>query len=194
MLIPLADYRTFTGDVASADADVTVALTRAQQSVEGYLERNLESQAYTETHRFISHPALLLAQYPVTVLTSVTKDGTTLSVDDMILDAERGLLYHKGSALWGHEVSVTYTAGYATAPGDIKQVICALAEAHLAGTLSITGPESSRAVKKDTVYGVSAVEYDTAFVAKAELDFYPELGPYVRILDKYRRPYEVPRF
>ena len=194
MLISVTDFRDATGDTASSDAEITRALTRVQNRIEGYLDRMLESQEHVDKHLFVGPEPVVLLQWPVTALTSIDKDGDDIDVSSVLLDWKTGLLHHKNKLTWGEDVEITYTAGYESCPEDIKMILIDLAQSHLAGTLEVMGPASTRALKRDTVYGVSSVEYDTNLVDTKGIEFYPELGPYTRMLDKYKRPYEVPSF
>lgn len=191
MLVTIADYRDYANDTASSDAEITAALARAQTSVEGYIDRYLELQEHIETHLYVGPEPILLGQWPVSAITSIDKDGTSIDPTDLVVDKKRGMINHKNLLIWGEDVEITYTAGYATCPNDLRLVICELAKARLSGDLEVTGPASARAVRKDTLYGVSAIEYEPMATTATPLEFYPELGPYVRILDKYRRAYEV---
>jgi len=191
MLVSVTEYRTASGDTATSDAEIDASLSHVQAMVEAFLDRLLGAQAHTEVFTFVSPEPLLLRQWPVTTLTSLDKDGTAVDVTEVVVDKARGILHHRNLLNWAEQVTVTYTAGYATCPPDLKAVIVSLTTARLAGELDVNGPASARGVKKDTVYGVSAIEYDPSPLAKAQLDFYPELGPYVRVLERYQRAYEV---
>lgn len=193
MLISVSDYRTVTEDEATSDAKITAAITRMQSLIESYVDRRLGSQSYTETHiQTTAHP-ILLRQYPVTEITSATKDGTTVDATDLLINSDTGVLIHGSKLAWAKEAVIEYIAGYETCPDDIKYVLCDLVSGRLDGSLDVMGPESARALRKETVYGVSAVEY-FASTAPSKLEFYPELGPYVSVLDRYKRPFEVPKF
>jgi hypothetical protein len=76
--------------------------------------------------------ALSLARFPVTTLTSVVEDGTTLTAADYELDAESGLLWRLSSdarVAWrARKITLTYTAGYLlpddggrTLPHDVQR-------------------------------------------------------------------------
>ena len=191
MLVTLSDYLTAVGTSSASDADIEASLAHVQSIVEAFLDRSLELQEHTEVHNFVGPEPILLHQWPVTVLTSIDKDGTSVDTAGVVVNKARGLLYHKNTLNWAEEVTLVYRAGYETCPPDLKSIIVSLTTARLAGELDINGPTSARGVKKDTVYGVSAIEYDTSTLAKAQLEFYPELGPYVRVLERYQRGYEV---
>jgi hypothetical protein len=81
---------------------------------------------------------LALPQFPVTAVTSVTVDGTLLTVaTDYRLDAEQGLLYRAYNGTWGFpaktwgvkpaSIVVVYNHGYATVPADLKGVCVEMA-------------------------------------------------------------------
>jgi hypothetical protein len=184
-------YRTLTGDQETSDADIQTNLKHAQTIVESFVERSLEAQSHTDVHYFIDASPVILDQWPVLELTRIDKDGADVAIGDVVVDNLRGVIHHKGRLTWGENITIEYVAGYEECPADIETVLVSLAKSRLDGDLDVTGPASARAVKKDTVYGVSAIEYDTSSFSKVQLEFYPELGPYVRILERYRRGYEM---
>ena len=71
---------------------------------------------------------LSLAAYPLSSVTSVTEDGTTLTASDYHVDLERGLLTRAsgdyGVGTWSagfDNIVVTYETGTATTPATIRQ-------------------------------------------------------------------------
>ena len=192
MLVPIDKYRTVTGDTESSDSEIETALRYAQSRVEGYTERQLESQEHIERHYFVGPEPLLIKQWPISDIASIDKDGSVIDPAAMTLDRGRGVLHHNNKLTWGKEIIITYTAGYGPCPADIESLIVELAKSRLTGALNITGPQSAQAIKRETVYGVSAVDYDTSAQSSARIEFYPELGSYVRILDRYCRASELP--
>ncbi len=192
MLISVEEYREASGDTATSDAAVARSIRRVQTRIEGYLDRKLELQEHVENQFNVATPTLILRQWPVVLITSIDKDGTDIPLSDVKVQPNVGIIQHGNRLLWASDVEITYTAGYEHCPDDIRLVLVDLAQAHINGELDITGTLASRRVKRDTVYGVAAIEYDTNMVDSRQIEFYPELGPYVRILEKYKRPYEVP--
>ena len=193
MLVTADDYYDTYPSTAYSFDDIEAALSRAQTRIEGYVDRSLEHQEYTESHHYVGAGPLVLVSWPVSALTSISKDGNSIDPTNVTLDQSNGTLYHNNLLTWAKEVEVVYSAGYAVCPDDIKLVIFDVANAHLDGSLSIMGPTGSRIAKKETVYGVSAVEYGDS-VSTSAVGFFPELGPYTKILDKYKRPPAIPRF
>jgi hypothetical protein len=193
MLISVADYRDTTGDVTTSDVDASAAISRMQSRIESYLDRRLESQPYLEKHYYNAATPVVLKQYPVTAVTSILKDGTAITLDTIVVNGDTGVLFHSNTLTWAKELTIEYTAGYETCPDDIRYVLCDLAKARVDGTLDSFGPQDARALKKETVYGVASVEY-FAGSAMSKVEFFPELGPYVSVLERYKRPFEVPSF
>jgi len=115
---------------AKIEPEQLVAVTAyATQYVEDYLDRNICSQQYTQRIRGTNRGKLVLDQYPVTSLVSVTSTDmtgyiTSISTSDLFINAGSGIIewidqtrnsFYK-NLIW----TVTYVAGYDVVPGPIK--------------------------------------------------------------------------
>lgn len=130
----------FTND---PDASVTLWIASATAAIETYCGRPLEREAGRE-EKFTPNGVanIYLDLYPLDTVTSVTEDGTALTVDDdYLVDTKVGKItrvttsgYAKAWRPYGklESIVVTYTAGYADGdatndiPGDLRQA-CAVA-------------------------------------------------------------------
>jgi hypothetical protein len=127
---------------SASDARLTRLITHVSSQIETFLGRNLERRAVTDT--FIrSRRFLFLTAWPVVGSVTVTSDGTALTSDQYVLDADEGILsqpvYGVGYGspcgyLWYGTVTVDYTGGYllpgsvgANLPGDIERAALDLA-------------------------------------------------------------------
>lgn len=78
---------------------------------------------------------LQLSRFPLVAVTSVSVNDEALTVDaDYRADFDRGLLLRLDDsgypARWAaYPIAVTYSAGYATIPGDIQDAVCRLIKA-----------------------------------------------------------------
>jgi hypothetical protein len=114
---------TSTGD----DTLLTRLITAASQFIQTWLNRAVASQAYVETRDGDGGQRMVLANTPVTAVEALTIDGETVPL--AIGRHSRGYvfspttLYLQGSrfAPGFQNVTVSYTAGYASTPPEIEQ-------------------------------------------------------------------------
>lgn len=127
MLCSVAEYRTFTADLVTANTTCTALIEIATGMVEDHLSRLLEEDEVTESLQlwpgFYVYPTLL----PVTVVESG-------NVIDPILRFKfyvQSPVYDLSNPLRCDIVTVTYTGGYTatTCPGIIKRAIAMVARA-----------------------------------------------------------------
>jgi hypothetical protein len=93
-----------------------------------YIGRTLARESATEVYSG-GKGAIALRRTPVISVTSVTESGTALTGSDWVLDTV-GWLLHRGSTTsasrWAAgraNVSVTYVAGYADPPADVRLAV-----------------------------------------------------------------------
>jgi hypothetical protein len=107
-------------------------IERASENVEDYLDRRLASAYYTQRIPGNGRSKLLLDEYPVTQLVSLTNtayNGATTAYDisDIIIDSAAGILYWVNSYRWAFWQNtwwnVHYRAGYTTIPGPVKHAV-----------------------------------------------------------------------
>jgi hypothetical protein len=109
------------------DALLGRLVSSASDAIQTYLNRTLDSQAYTETRDGPGGNRLMLANYPVTAVASVHVDGlpvplsTGYGVPGYMFNATsitlRGRLFTQGV----QNVVVAYTAGYSSVPNELEQ-------------------------------------------------------------------------
>jgi hypothetical protein len=115
--------------VSTDDALLSASILSASAWVRSYLNRDITTAEYTELKEGSGTQTLMLGQYPITAVSSVSVDG--VSQDLTYITARNGLLIRADGQKWPRgyaNVSVTYTAGYVTIPYDIGQAtleICA---------------------------------------------------------------------
>ena len=124
-------------DPAKYDAELTRLISSVSQQARTATGRALDVPAAqrVETRDGDGRCVLLLAEYPVTAIASVTVDGTAIPVRPsatesgyVIGDAEIGKLVLVGYSFTRgvQNVIVTYTAGYAAIPQDLEQAVIEL--------------------------------------------------------------------
>lgn len=119
----------------------------------------LRSEAVSDTFRLKSaQPVLVLSRRPVTLISSVVENGETLDAADYEVSGDSGLLRRLSSDVetcWpACKIVVSYTAGWATVPEDLK-----LAAMKLAGVLHSEGERVDPNLKRVSIPGVEDREY-----------------------------------
>lgn len=127
-LTTTAAVKAYMG-VTSTDLDALLAalITRASAAIENFLQGGVLSAPYTETRNGTGGQYILLAQYPVTAVASLTIDGIDIPAASGYGQAGwwlsgrtlnvSGYRFTRGRG----NVVVIYTAGYAATPPDIEQ-------------------------------------------------------------------------
>lgn len=127
-LTTLAAVRAYHG-ITSTDLDelMTTLITRASAAVENYLQRSVLLATHDEVRDGTGGQILLLAQFPVTAVTSLTIDGQVIPAAPAYGQAGwwlagrtlllSGYRFNRGRS----NILVTYTAGFAAVPTDIEQ-------------------------------------------------------------------------
>lgn len=127
-LTTLAAVKAY-GSIAGTELDTLLGalITRASASVENFLQGGVLSDSHTETRNGTGGQAMLLAEYPVTAVSSLSINGIAVPQASSYGQvgwwlANRTLLLIGYSFCRGRgNVVVTYTAGYDTTPPEIEQ-------------------------------------------------------------------------
>lgn len=132
----MADLTTLSavkayGGITNAVSDLLLAdlITRTSATVENYLGRSVLSAARSETRDGTGSNRIVFAENPVTAVSSVVVDGRSigpaLDVSSPGYRFTKTMLVLNGFAFTkGHgNVSLSYTAGYASIPEDIEQAV-----------------------------------------------------------------------
>lgn len=111
----------FTND---PDPVITALIAAATAHMEAFLHRALESASYTGEVHDPRYP-VTLDQWPVTAISAVAVDGTSLTLPADIIQYPRGQIYRASNGYvtaWGtmkpRSISVDYTAGYLAGTHD----------------------------------------------------------------------------
>jgi uncharacterized phiE125 gp8 family phage protein len=125
------DYLSITLADTSKDSWVEMLINSASDLIERHCSRKFKSASYTHYYDGHGNNELVLAQYPVTNISSVKVDTervfgaeTTLGATSFQVMEDGVLRLHSQRFPEGSQVvKVEYTAGYATVPGDL-QIAC----------------------------------------------------------------------
>lgn len=110
----------------SKDALLEILINAASERIERYCGRHFEKATYTEKYRGNGRQKLLLEQYPIISVTSVTVHGGLLDAAEYEIIAQEGALYREALWPWSgytvglvgelagskRNIEVTYAAGY----------------------------------------------------------------------------------
>lgn len=131
-LCALADVKSYLGITDSnSDAVLTTLISNASTAIESYCNRVFAQATYTETRNGGCGPKLYLMNGPVTAVTSVTVNGQSVPpAPDAVSYGfvfDSSIVYIRPGGYPGEfykgiqNVTVVYTAGYATTPPDVNQ-------------------------------------------------------------------------
>lgn len=118
------DWLKLTG--ADDDDFLQRAINDWSDAIETCCNRVFKSAEYTDEVHDGGKLSILLRNFPVTEVTSITIDGAALGTDDYTTDLASGIIrpaYGKRFSGGKGSVLVTYTGGYETIPGDIKRAV-----------------------------------------------------------------------
>lgn len=112
---------------STEDTILTRLVSSVSARMERYIGRTITSATYTaEIVDSVGQTRIQLRQYPITSVTTVVEDGTTLSASDYTTDANVGQLIRLSGtteipwASGSRIITVTYVAGYSTVPKDLE--------------------------------------------------------------------------
>ncbi|HEY1503366.1 MAG TPA: head-tail connector protein [Stellaceae bacterium] len=115
------------------DALLSRLVTAASQFIQSWLNRTIAAASYTETRSGAGGTRLFLRNRPVTAVASVTVDGVAIAASSPAPMGDGYLFDDSSVFLIGHSftraaqnVTVQYTAGYASTPPEIEQACIAL--------------------------------------------------------------------
>lgn len=111
-------------DYDDYDDMLTLLINFVTEYILGEVGRPFSQSEKTELYYLDTGRVLLLKQWPVVSITSLTIDGDEISSDDYMLDKENGILVFDAEFAKRCEVKVVYKGGINGVPDDIK--ICAL--------------------------------------------------------------------
>lgn len=127
-LITLAEYKAAMGiSDSSGDTVLSLLITQVSAAIQSWLNRDLSSVVRSESRDGNGKDAMVLAEYPVTAVSSVVINGNIIPAaanaqspgyefSDTAIYL-RGYVFDRGR----RNVQLVYTAGYAMIPDDIKR-------------------------------------------------------------------------
>jgi len=194
--ITLADAHELLGTASTGDdIEVSGMIADIDAMILSYLHRDLRHCEYSEITFRPEGSFFSVYHWPILTITSITSDGTAVPETDMDIDTDKGLLYFtdEGLTFTGTQptkVVVQYTCGYDPLPLELQVMFRTLLVERNDASGSAAA-NSTGEIKKVSLVGVAAVEFDTggsvAYSGVDRLSGVPEeLRPYVGLLDRYR--------
>lgn len=117
----LADW---IGQSIDSEVRALLLLETATDEVKAVIGHDITQNQETATLDGTGSEALVLPKHPVTAVSQVDVDGTTLAASAYKF-IEAGVVY-RTSGVWAvgrQNIDVTYTHGYSPIPGDVKAIV-----------------------------------------------------------------------
>lgn len=173
----------------SKDAILNMLLLGSSKTVESMTSRKFALQSHEIKLSGDGSKQLILPQYPILVVDDIPSvqvilNGVSLTLDNLDVDAEAGIIYRKNGA-WsnGHRnIDITFSAGYktptnedsgtedaTTVPEDLQMVVIRLA---------------ARIYERRTAEGVASASpssYSVTYKDKIDDDIMDVIGSYTRM-------------
>jgi hypothetical protein len=153
----------------------------AGAAAESYVDNKLVSQQVTERFKHVDSPESM-RYWPAGTLSLVEVDGEDKTSEYVEL-WETGVYWvlkelNASPKCWT-QFDITYTAGYDPLPADVAYAIAG-------GAIGYdTGAVGAAPVRKETIVGVGALEYDTALAQSTSFGQLPAAS--IAVLERYRR-------
>lgn len=125
-LTTLANVKQYLGlSVNTDDALLGRLITAASSWVRTFINRDITQATYTEVIDGNASERIVVGNYPVTAVTSITyADGTTVPTSAVVFDLNAITRTDGDIFVFGRSnITVVYTAGYVTTPADIEECV-----------------------------------------------------------------------
>lgn len=125
-LTTLASVKSYLNiDVTNTNSDTELQrlITSVSGMIRNWVNRDLTTATYTDKLNGTNSTVIMLPNYPVTSIASITIGGLVMPVSDYIYDDTQITLLNGRYAPNGRmNVIVNYTAGFTTVPSEVDQV------------------------------------------------------------------------
>lgn len=109
------------------DTKLTLFVNATESMITKYLGRDLAQAEYTQKYYKPCNDFLMVNNYPVDSLTSITIDDTVQTLTDFYVKEDTGVI-HGEDFVDGDEIEIVYTGGFSPVPDLIKSVFCSVVE------------------------------------------------------------------
>ncbi len=194
--ITLADAHILLGTTSPTDdVSVQAMIDSVDATLVNYLGRNLKHCEHKDITFRPEGSFVKVNNWPIISITSITSEGSAIAESEFDIYEDLGIFYYNANGLAFNgsqpkDITIQYISGYDPLPQELLTIFNTLLSAlYDAGG---TSASSTGEIKKVSLVGVAAVEFDTggSSVAYSGVDRQagvPEsLKPYVGTLDRYR--------
>lgn len=194
MLVTLADMKAHLKiDSGNTDNDsfLTDQLNLISDTVEAYCQRVFSQATYTQTfyHQDYTYGMQLETfHFPLISVTSITEGADLLDPSYYRVHKPTGLITRNSSAFFiCQDVTVVYSAGYATIPTPIQSVVMSLVEERYNRKNTGVSLNFGSDVQSISVPGSISIAFDYSLSNNDRSNTLGTLlGSYVNVLDHYR--------
>ena len=190
MIASLDEIKTYLGITASDQDDfLTEQGQIVSDAIEAYCRRKFESTAYTQTFyrsENLTSKKMSLFMFPVISIASIEEDevaltGYRIHKPSGIVVRETGLFF------CAEETVVTYTAGYATVPLLLKNVVYQVVGERYTKRISGVGLNFGSDVQRISIPGTISIDFDYSLSNNDRTTaFGGIIGNYLNQLDYFR--------
>jgi hypothetical protein len=191
MLVTLAEMKTYLGIVTNTyDAFLTEQIQLFSAAIENYCGRKFNVASYTEKFyaEDFDKPQKYLEtfHYPITSVTSIKEDDVVIT--EYRLQANFGRFTSNSLFfLYTKLLEISYAAGYAVVPAEVKSVVYSLVEERYNKKISGVSLNFGQDVQRISIPGTISIDFDYTLNNNERKNKYGVLlGSYVNILDSYR--------
>lgn len=195
MLVTLSAMKSFLGISGSTyDTFLTDQINLISEAVEGYCGRVFTQTTYTQTFyqdectNDDTYQELLTYQFPIISITSV-KEGIppTEAITEYRVNKDVGKLINTTGWFANGDIEVVYSAGYATIPYVIQNVVFNLVAERYNKKVGGIDLSFGSNVQRVSIPGTIAIDFDYTLSTNERISkFGIFLGDYLNALDPYR--------
>ena len=194
MLVTLADMKTKLGiSDTSQDTFLTEQITLISDTIEAFCRRKFGQANYTQTwyEQDMKNKTntLITYMFPIISVTSVTIDDTTvLAPTDYRLHKPTGTFTPTDSCLtWADKLVMVYSAGYATIPSIIQEVVYSLVTERYNKKTAGIDLNFGSDIQRISIPGTMSIDFDYSLQNnERKTTFGVILGNYLNVLDYWR--------
>ena len=193
MLDTLANVKTRLGiSTTEDDTFLTSQITLISDVIEAYCRRKFSETDWIETfykESFVSSTVeIQLYHFPVSAVTALSIDGVPFDVTQLKIHKPTSSIRRKDNGLlYGNEVIVSYTAGYAAVPTPVLEVLDSLVKERLNKRKTGVDLNFGSDVQRVSIPGAISIDFDYSLTNNDRVSSYGTIiGSFANVLDDWR--------
>lgn len=192
MLDSLANVKSRLGISGTTyDTFLTQQIQMISDVIERYCRRKFLATEYQQTfypEDNRSSTLMTLYHYPVIEVASITQDEVAMEDSFFRLNKDTGIIRNLvGQFFTYDETVVTYTAGYATCPAPVLEVLDGIIQERYNKKVAGIGLNFGSDVQRISIPGTISIDFDYSLESNTRKSAYGAiLGNYANILDDWR--------